>query len=161
MRKRTSLIAPGSLAAVLICWRRARRMDADRRRHGIDGGVCGGRLARTSWSACGAFPICAHRDERHGERRDWRGGTFLDLRAACRVVARISAAGEGRKLDWLRREPEPRHLGGNLVNGSPAADSSPALLAYDAEIETSPCAAGAGSLLRVSHRLQAQCAGRG
>jgi CO/xanthine dehydrogenase FAD-binding subunit len=26
-------------------------------------------------------------------------------------------------------------LGGNLVNGSPAADSSPALLAYDAEIE--------------------------
>jgi CO/xanthine dehydrogenase FAD-binding subunit len=26
-------------------------------------------------------------------------------------------------------------LGGNLVNGSPAADSSPALLAYDAEVE--------------------------
>ena len=26
-------------------------------------------------------------------------------------------------------------IGGNLVNGSPAADSSPALLAYDAEIE--------------------------
>ena len=48
-------------------------------------------------------------------------------------------------------------LGGNLVNGSPAADSSPALLAYDAEIEIiSVRGTPPRSLLRISHRLQAQ-----
>ena len=50
-------------------------------------------------------------------------------------------------------------LGGNLVNGSPAADSSPALLVYDAEIELiSVRGKRRIPYCGVPHRLQAQCA---
>ena len=44
-------------------------------------------------------------------------------------------------------------IGGNIVNASPAADSPPALLAYDAELEVTSSANKGGFLLRLSHRL--------
>jgi len=61
--------------------------------------------------------------------------TFLDLRKHAVIAAELpllaTAAG------WIGSVANQSRatLGGNLVNGSPAADSSPALLAYDAEIE--------------------------
>src|SRR5580698_6232724 len=61
--------------------------------------------------------------------------TFCDLRAS-RAIAKDwpllakSASWIGSIANQTRAT-----IGGNLVNGSPAADSSPALLVYDAEIE--------------------------
>ena len=46
-------------------------------------------------------------------------------------------------------------LGGNIVNASPAADTPPALLVYDAELELVSCAATRRHAVRsVSHGLQ-------
>lgn len=63
------------------------------------------------------------------------GTTFLDMRAPEALPAEtgllVKAAG------WIGSIANQSRatLGGNLVNGSPAADSSPALLVYDAEVE--------------------------
>jgi len=63
------------------------------------------------------------------------GATFADMR-------RHAGLCEGwplmaRAASWIGSVANQTRatLGGNLVNGSPAADSSPALLVYDAEIE--------------------------
>ena len=63
------------------------------------------------------------------------GTTFLDLRAHAGVVADLPLL--ARSASWIGSVANQSRatLGGNLVNGSPAADSSPALLVYDAEIE--------------------------
>jgi CO/xanthine dehydrogenase FAD-binding subunit len=63
------------------------------------------------------------------------GSTFSDMRTNTLIAAEFplldNAAG------WIGSIANQARatLGGNLVNGSPAADSSPALLVYDAEIE--------------------------
>jgi len=61
--------------------------------------------------------------------------TFLDLRANADLVAELPLI--ARSSSWIGSVANQSHatLGGNLVNGSPAADSSPALLVYDAKIE--------------------------
>jgi CO/xanthine dehydrogenase FAD-binding subunit len=61
--------------------------------------------------------------------------TFLDLRAHAALAAELPIL--AKSASWIGSVANQGHatLGGNLVNGSPAADSSPALLAYDAEIE--------------------------
>ncbi len=61
--------------------------------------------------------------------------TFLDLRRHTIVGAELPLL--ARAASWIGSIANQSRatLGGNLVNGSPAADSSPALLAYDAEIE--------------------------
>jgi CO/xanthine dehydrogenase FAD-binding subunit len=61
--------------------------------------------------------------------------TFTDIRNHAATAAQLpmlalSAAWIGSIANQSRAT-----LGGNLVNGSPAADSSPALLVYDAEVE--------------------------
>jgi CO/xanthine dehydrogenase FAD-binding subunit len=63
------------------------------------------------------------------------GTTFLDLRAhtqLCRDFPLLAQA-----AGWIGSIANQGRatLGGNLVNGSPAADSSPALLVYDAVLE--------------------------
>ena len=63
------------------------------------------------------------------------GTTFLDLRAHAGVATDLPLL--ARSASWIGSVANQSRatLGGNLVNGSPAADSSPALLVYDAEIE--------------------------
>jgi CO/xanthine dehydrogenase FAD-binding subunit len=61
--------------------------------------------------------------------------TFLDLRRDAAIATGWPLL--TRAASWIGSIANQSRatLGGNLVNGSPAADSSPALLAYDAEIE--------------------------
>ncbi len=61
--------------------------------------------------------------------------TFLDLRSHAGLAADLPLI--ARSSSWIGSIANQSRatLGGNLVNGSPAADSSPALLVYDAEIE--------------------------
>jgi CO/xanthine dehydrogenase FAD-binding subunit len=61
--------------------------------------------------------------------------TFLDLRRHAVVNAEFPLL--AKAASWIGSVANQGRatLGGNLVNGSPAADSSPALLAYDADIE--------------------------
>lgn len=63
------------------------------------------------------------------------GATFRDLRAHAELAAEMPLL--ARASAWIGSIANQSRatLGGNLVNGSPAADSSPALLVYDAEVE--------------------------
>jgi len=62
--------------------------------------------------------------------------TFLDLRRHSVVNAELPLLAKAASWIGSIANQSRATLGGNLVNGSPAADSSPALLVYDAEIET-------------------------
>jgi CO/xanthine dehydrogenase FAD-binding subunit len=63
------------------------------------------------------------------------GSTFRDLRASATIASDFPLL--DKAASWLGAIANQARatIGGNLVNGSPAADSSPALLVYDAEIE--------------------------
>jgi len=74
-------------------------------------------------------------DEAPGAIAIGGGTTFSDLRASKLVAAEFPLL--ARSASWIGSIANQARatLGGNLVNGSPAADSPPALLVYDAEIE--------------------------
>jgi CO/xanthine dehydrogenase FAD-binding subunit len=61
--------------------------------------------------------------------------TFLELRKNAAIAAELPLL--AKAASWIGSVANQTRatLAGNLVNGSPAADSSPALVAYDAEIE--------------------------
>ena len=61
--------------------------------------------------------------------------TFLDLRSRADLAAELPLVAKSSSWIGSVANQSRATLGGNLVNGSPAADSSPALLVYDAEIE--------------------------
>jgi CO/xanthine dehydrogenase FAD-binding subunit len=61
--------------------------------------------------------------------------TFLDLRKHSVIAAELPLLAKAASWIGAIANQTRATLGGNLVNGSPAADSSPALLAYDAELE--------------------------
>jgi CO/xanthine dehydrogenase FAD-binding subunit len=61
--------------------------------------------------------------------------TFLDLRAHVELAAEFPLIAKSASWIGSIANQSRATLGGNLANGSPAADSSPALLVYDAEIE--------------------------
>ena len=63
------------------------------------------------------------------------GATFTDIRKHAAIAADLPLL--ARAATWIGSIANQSRatIGGNLVNGSPAADSSPALLVYDAEVE--------------------------
>ncbi len=61
--------------------------------------------------------------------------TFLDLRKHPIIAAELPLLAKAASWIGSIANQSRATIGGNLVNGSPAADSSPALLACDAEIE--------------------------
>jgi CO/xanthine dehydrogenase FAD-binding subunit len=63
------------------------------------------------------------------------GATFTDMRVDAAIASDLPLL--ARAAAWIGSIANQSRatLGGNLVNGSPAADSSPALLVYDAEVE--------------------------
>ena len=63
------------------------------------------------------------------------GSTFLDVRADPTVSTEFPLLAQAASWIGSIANQSRATLGGNLVNGSPAADSSPALLVYDAEVE--------------------------
>jgi CO/xanthine dehydrogenase FAD-binding subunit len=63
------------------------------------------------------------------------GATFLDLRRNALISNELPLLAKAASWIGSIANQGRATLGGNLVNGSPAADSSPALLVYDAEIE--------------------------
>ena len=63
------------------------------------------------------------------------GATFSDLRADTTIAAEFPLLDKASSWIGAIANQTRATLGGNLVNGSPAADSSPALLVYDAEVE--------------------------
>jgi len=63
------------------------------------------------------------------------GTTFRDLRAHADVASQLPLLSKAASWIGSIANQSRATVGGNLVNGSPAADSSPALLVYDAEIE--------------------------
>lgn len=63
------------------------------------------------------------------------GTTFSDLRFNPMVAADFPLLDKAASWIGSIANQTRATIGGNLVNGSPAADSSPALLVYDAEIE--------------------------
>lgn len=63
------------------------------------------------------------------------GTTFSDIRANQSITEEFPLVSKAASWIGAIANQTRATLGGNLVNGSPAADSSPALLVYDAEIE--------------------------
>lgn len=63
------------------------------------------------------------------------GVTFSDLRGNATIAAEFPLLDKAASWIGAIANQARATIGGNLVNGSPAADSSPALLVYDAELE--------------------------
>jgi CO/xanthine dehydrogenase FAD-binding subunit len=61
--------------------------------------------------------------------------TFRDLRTHTAIAADAPLLAKAATWIGAIANQNRATIGGNLVNGSPAADSSPALLVYDAELE--------------------------
>jgi CO/xanthine dehydrogenase FAD-binding subunit len=130
------MIAPGSLAAVLELLATAPGEWTP-----IAGGTelmvahAAGRLGAPKLVSLWGIPELRFIETKEDSIAIGAGATFRDLRADSRVAAHLPLLAKAAGWIGSIANQSRATLGGNLVNGSPAADSSPALLVYDAEIE--------------------------
>ena len=130
------MVAPGSLAAVLSLmagepglWRP------------IAGGTelmvahAAGRLPASKLVSLWGIPDLRFIASRPGSIVIGGGATFTDIRSHAEIAAHIPLLASAATWIGSIANQSRATIGGNLVNGSPAADSSPALLVYDAEVE--------------------------
>lgn len=130
------MIAPGSLPAVLSLLAAAPGEWTP-----IAGGTelmvahAAGRLGEHKLVSLWGIPELRFIQNEAGSIAIGAGATFRDLRAHAEIAAEFPLL--ARASSWIGSIANQSRatLGGNLVNGSPAADSSPALLVYDAEVE--------------------------
>jgi CO/xanthine dehydrogenase FAD-binding subunit len=94
-----------------------------------------GRLPSSKLVSLWGIPDLRFIDTRPESLAIGAGSTFTDLRAHMRLADDFRLL--ARAAAWIGSIANQSRatIGGNLVNGSPAADSSPALLVYDAELE--------------------------
>ncbi|MGA9584051.1 MAG: FAD binding domain-containing protein [Terracidiphilus sp.] len=130
------LIAPGSLAAVLDLI-----ASAPGQWMPIAGGTelmvafAAGRLNFTKLISLWGIEELRFIESKGDELVVGAATTFSDLRASAAVATDFPLLDKAASWIGSIANQTRATLGGNLVNGSPAADSSPALLVYDAEIE--------------------------
>jgi CO/xanthine dehydrogenase FAD-binding subunit len=130
------LIAPGSLAAVLELLAAAPGEWTP-----IAGGTelmvahAAGRLGVDKLVSLWGIPDLRFIETKEDSIAIGAGTTFRDLRAHAGLGADLPLLAKAASWIGAIANQARATLGGNLVNGSPAADSSPALLVYDAEVE--------------------------
>jgi CO/xanthine dehydrogenase FAD-binding subunit len=130
------LVAPGSLAAVLELI-----AGAPGKWTPIAGGTelmvahASGRLPASKLVSLWGIPDLRFIESAPQSIAMGAGTTFTDMRAHPAIASDLPLL--ARAAAWIGSIANQTRatLGGNLVNGSPAADSSPALLVYDAEVE--------------------------
>jgi CO/xanthine dehydrogenase FAD-binding subunit len=130
------LVAPGTLAAVLELLAGAPGLWTP-----IAGGTelmvahAAGRLPASKLVSLWGIPDLRFIDSTPQSIAIGAGTTFTDMRAHAAIASDLPLL--ARAAAWIGSIANQSRatLGGNLVNGSPAADSSPALLVYDAEVE--------------------------
>jgi CO/xanthine dehydrogenase FAD-binding subunit len=131
-----AMIAPGRLSAVL-----ALMADAPGEWTPIAGGTeimvahAAGRAVPKNLVSLWGIPELRFIRSEPDQISIGAGTTFRDLRAHAEIAAKLPLLAKASSWIGAIANQSRATLGGNLVNGSPAADSSPALLVYDAEIE--------------------------
>ena len=130
------MVAPGSLHAVLVLL-----ASAPGEWTPIAGGTelmvahAAGRLAPAKLVSLWGIPELRFINSTGESIAIGAGTTFRDLRAHTGIAAHLPLVAKASSWIGSIANQGRATVGGNLVNGSPAADSSPALLVYDAEIE--------------------------
>jgi|ERR1039458_4139408 CO/xanthine dehydrogenase FAD-binding subunit len=94
-----------------------------------------GRLAASRLVSLWGLPDLRFIDARDNSIVIGAGTTFRDMREHTAIQTDLPLLAQASSWIGSIANQSRATLGGNLVNGSPAADSSPALLVYDADIE--------------------------
>jgi CO/xanthine dehydrogenase FAD-binding subunit len=130
------LVAPGTLAAVLELMAGAPGLWTP-----IAGGTelmvahAAGRLPASKLVSLWGIPDLRFIETTPQSIAIGAGTTFTDMRVHAAITSDLRLLSKAAAWIGSIGNQSRATLGGNLVNGSPAADSSPALLVYDAEVE--------------------------